>query len=148
MNPEQIRAFQVKVMDEVYNKLNADAVDKYFAEDFVNHNPAMPKVCNREDLKKWLRTLAKAYPNNISGTIDDILVEGDQYAVRWTFHGTGKGILLGVDVTGKEATSPGMCIFRLKNDKIAEQWWAYDMLGFAQQLGIIPLPGQAAKAKK
>jgi steroid delta-isomerase-like uncharacterized protein len=146
MNPEQIRAFEIEATEEVFVKQNVDAIDKYLAKDFVNHNPAHPTVCNREDYKQWIRNLAKAFPNSICATIDEVLVEGDKYAARWTLNCTGGGEFLGVDVTGKKATVIGMTVIRLENDKIAEQWWGYDMLGFLQQLGMIPQPGQAAKA--
>ena len=146
MNPEQIRAFALETTEELFAKQNIDAVDKYFTENFVNHNPVQPTVCNREDYKQWIRTLTAAFPNTITVTLDAILVEGDKYAVCWIMHCIGQGEFRGVDVTGKEVTLSGIVIQRLADDKIAEQWWAYDNLGLLQQLGIISLPGQAAKA--
>jgi hypothetical protein len=38
----------------------------------------------------------------------------------------------------------GITISRYASGKIAEEWFSYDTLGMLQQLGAIPMPGQAS----
>jgi predicted ester cyclase len=71
------------------------------------------------------------------------LAEGDKVVVRYTVEGTQQGELLGVLPTGKHFRISGICIYRLAEGKIAEQWEQMDMLGLMQQLGVIPAPGSA-----
>ncbi|MFZ0928808.1 MAG: ester cyclase [Syntrophobacteraceae bacterium] len=145
MNAEQIKAWITEATEEVINKQNVDLVDTYYTADFVNHNPNRPDACNLEGYKQWLQMLNAAFPTSVT-TLDDIIVEGDKVVVRWTAIRTGKGVFFGIDITGKKATNTGMTIMRMVDNKVAEAWWNVDMLGLLQQLGLIPLPGQAAKA--
>ena len=61
--------------------------------------------------------------------------------------------LVGLDVSAAKATwtaagfsasnfkAPGMNMFRMNGDKVAEVWTSFDDLGMMQQLGVIPTPG-------
>jgi predicted ester cyclase len=48
---------------------------------------------------------------------------------------------MGIPPTGKHLTVTATEIFRLVDDKIAEQWVEADYLGLMQQLGVIPATG-------
>ena len=75
-------------------------------------------------------------------TIEAILAEGDQVAVRFTLRGTQQGELLGVAPTGKPFTLRGMDLFRIADNKIRELRRFFDLLALLEQLGARPLPGQ------
>ncbi len=85
-----------------------------------------------------------AFPGN-QLTVEDYLAEGDTVVSRWTGRGTHKGDLMGIAPTGKQVTVTGISIQRIANGKIVEEWSNYDMLGMLQQLGVVPMPGQASK---
>jgi steroid delta-isomerase-like uncharacterized protein len=76
-------------------------------------------------------------------TIDELIVEGDMAAMRWTWEGlhTGTSPSLGIPATGKRVRSGGCSVFRFRDGKIAEQWEYGDMLGLLQQVGVIPAFG-------
>jgi predicted ester cyclase len=72
----------------------------------------------------------------------DVFADGDRVAVRMEIVGTHtqpfnmpQGPL---PPTGKSFTLPVINIFRFEDGKVAEQWSAFDMLGFLQQLGAMP----------
>jgi len=46
--------------------------------------------------------------------------------------------------TGKQVTVPGISIVRLAGGKGVEVWSQEDTMGFLQQLGVIPAPGQVS----
>jgi predicted ester cyclase len=73
-------------------------------------------------------------------TIDDIIVEGDKVAARFTFSGTHKGEFLGIPPTNKKVTIWGIWIDRIAGGKFVESWVRYDSLSFMQQLGAVPKP--------
>lgn len=50
---------------------------------------------------------------------------------------------MGIAPTGKQVTVTVICISRLINDNIVEDWELVDLFGMMQQLGVIPPPGQA-----
>jgi predicted ester cyclase len=45
---------------------------------------------------------------------------------------------------GKQVTVTGMLIARVANGKIIEEWGNTDWMGLLQQLGVVPIPGQAS----
>ncbi len=81
-----------------------------------------------------------AFPD-MQFTIEDVIAEGDEVVVRWTFRGTHQGELMGTPPINNQVTVTGMSIERVSGDKIVETWDNYDALGLMQQLGVIPEPG-------
>jgi predicted ester cyclase len=67
-------------------------------------------------------------------------------AMRWTLRGIHTGDLvtpMPLPATGKQVTMTGISIIRFAGGKAVEAWSQGDTLGFLQQLGLIPAPGQA-----
>ncbi len=52
--------------------------------------------------------------------------------------------LMGNPPTGNTVTGTEMHISRIAEGKIVERWGEGDNLGMMQQLGVVPLPEQAA----
>jgi predicted ester cyclase len=75
-------------------------------------------------------------------TIDDMVVEGDKAAMRYTMTGTHKGEFTGIPPTNRKLTMWGINIARIAGGKIVEAWERMDTLGFMQQLGVVPTPGK------
>jgi predicted ester cyclase len=84
-----------------------------------------------------------AFPD-IHETIEDMLAEGDRVVTRSTWRGTHQGAFLGIAPTGKQVSVTGIDISRVASGKFVEHWQAADNLGLLQQLGVIPVPGQAS----
>jgi predicted ester cyclase len=74
-------------------------------------------------------------------TIENILAEGDQVVVRFTFSGTYTGSIMGSKPTGNFFSVPGLVFYRLANGKIVEDapFTSPDLMHL---LGI-PMPEQA-----
>jgi len=53
-------------------------------------------------------------------TIENIVAEGDQVVVRFTFSGTYTGSIMGSKPTGKSFSVAGLAFYRLANGKIVE----------------------------
>lgn len=89
-----------------------------------------------------MATVRTAFPDFRVET-DELIEAGDKVVSRWTVTGTHKGEYMGIPATGKRVNVTGMTLQRFEDGKIAEDWWAYDLLGFMQQVGAIP-PARAA----
>ena len=108
--------------------------------------PNRPVPRTTEDYKRWITETHKAFPD-IHFTMEDLVAEGDQVAVRWTDRGTNTGDLvtpMPLLATGKQVTGSGIAIGRFAGGKVLEIWNQGDTMGFLQQLGVIPTPGQAS----
>ena len=81
-----------------------------------------------------------AFPDT-SVTVEDQVAEGDRVVTRWTFRGTHTAAYMGVPPSGRQLTVSGVHIHRIVDGKIVEVWAYPDVLGFLQQLGVIPALG-------
>jgi len=114
-------------------------MDETCATDYVVHAGIGPDIHGLKDNKQDTREVFKAFPD-IHLTIDDMVVEGDKVATRWTLTGTHKGEFMGRPPTNKKVTIWGITIDRVAGGKFVESWVRYDNLGLMQQLGLVPKP--------
>lgn len=126
-DPEANKDLTVSEVLEGWNQGDVDVILGLTATNFLNHDPIWPGVTDRKRFKQWVESELADGPGDI--TIEDMILEGDKIAYRWTAL-TGKGSI------------PGMSIIRFVDGKIVERWWSKDILGILQQLGIIPPPKQ------
>lgn len=90
--------------------------------------------------------LRAAFPD-LHYTLDDLVAENDEVAVRWHWTGTHKAPFRGHPATGKVVTNNGLGIFHLRDDKVVTAVLETDRLGFLQQIGVVPEnPGLAPRA--
>ena len=68
----------------------------------------------------------------------DTLVDGDKITVRFDFHGTHKGELMGIPPTDKTVKFEGIIIYQLAAGKIVNHWMQTDTVSMLQQLGAMP----------
>jgi steroid delta-isomerase-like uncharacterized protein len=122
------RAFPTRYMEEVFNQRRFEVLDELFSADLVGR------------IRQTSIPFLLAFPD-WHGTVDEIIVEGNRVANRWTGHGTHLGDLMGVPATGKPVTISGITVFHIGGGKVVEEWTQADLLGLMQQIGIIPAPG-------
>jgi predicted ester cyclase len=136
-NKDVIRAY----VQTIFNQQQVDRADELVAPDYLDHAALPGQAPGLEGAKKkWAMYLA-GIPD-LRVTIEEMVAEGDEVAVRRSYEGAHCGELLGVPPTGKQVRIGGISIFRLAGGKIAEQWEQLDRLALMQQLGVFPTPGQ------
>ena len=95
---------------ETFNARDIDAAEELFAPDFVRH--AAGTVGG---LRTSLTSIFMSQPN-IRLVIEDVLVEGDKFALRMTVHGIPHA---------PEGPLPTMIeFFRTENGRVVEVWSA------------------------
>lgn len=130
-----------RIVEEAFNQGNLATVDELTAPDFVNHDPSdVEDRRGPEGAKAFLTVYRTAFPD-LHITIDDVIADGDQVAMRWTSRGTHRGDLMGLAPTGQQVEVTGISIDRWENGKLAESWSNWDTIGLMRQLGAAPAPG-------
>ena len=81
--------------------------------------------------------LRAAFPD-IHYTLDDVVAEGDQVAVRWHWTGTHRGVFRGFPATGKTIANTGAGVFQFQDGKIVTAVLETDRLGFLEHIGAGP----------
>ncbi len=93
-----------KAVTEIFVNGNIDAIDTYFAENYIQRNPTIKS--GRAVIKKLFSNM----PANFKYEPGMIIAEGNMVAVHARITGFGPKPLIGVD------------IFRVQNGLIAEHW--------------------------
>ena len=124
---------------DIYNTGKIELVGEVCGDDYVWHGEAGPTEKNEvrglENFKEALSDFKNAMPD-AKVTIHDMVAEGDKVVVRITETGMHTGApFAGVPPTGKRITWTGICIYRIANGKLVEEWFNEDSLSILQQLG-------------
>lgn len=129
------KALVRRLFDECLNRHNPDLYPELFS-DVVYRAPALGELRNEEH-RHFLLSLFAGFPD-AQWIIEDQIAEGDRVVTRWTFIGTHTGTFMGIDATGRQVHIMGMCMDRIVNGKIDEEWEEWDTLGMMQQLALLP----------
>jgi steroid delta-isomerase-like uncharacterized protein len=89
------------------------------------------------DTNNFLSALFNAFPD-FHHKLEDVVAEGNKVAVRFTITGTNRGEFQGIPPTGKQISIGGTDFLTLVDGKITEEWVSVDMMGWMQQLGVLP----------
>jgi steroid delta-isomerase-like uncharacterized protein len=137
MSAEANKALVRRFYEEI-DKGNLEALDELVAEDYLDHSPPpFPGlVPGREGLKQAFRMFWEATPGY--HRIEDQIAEGDKVVTRLTAYGKHEEDLPGAPRTGNDLKMTAIAIHRIENGRLAEKWSEKDVLGFLQQIGVIP----------
>ncbi|WP_328997771.1 ester cyclase [Kribbella sp. NBC_00709] len=116
---------------ELMNGHDADAVDGFIAEDYVNHNYFVEdgREANRAFWTIWFA----AFPDT-EVTLDDVMVDGDRVAGRFTYRATFQGEFMGLQPTGRPVVMHSIDIWRVADGMAVEHWDQLDGQAFFAQL--------------
>ncbi|HEX5499231.1 MAG TPA: ester cyclase [Thermomicrobiales bacterium] len=131
---EAQKAVVRRFVDEFWSRGNLAAADEMMTRDAIIHEPVTGTPA---DLKAVAVAIRAAFPD-WQATVEEMLVDGDRVAERWTGHGTHRGEFQGIPPTGKRVAVPGVVFYRIANGKIAEFRGQFDRMSLLQQLGVIP----------
>jgi steroid delta-isomerase-like uncharacterized protein len=122
---------------EVMNRGDEDVIDEICAPNFVDHDPLPGTGPDRDGIHQFVKQVRSAFPD-LETTVDDIVAEGDEIAVRSTFRGTHEGDFMGIPATGKKVEVANYDFVRLENDQAVEHWGTIDSAALMEQLGAVP----------
>ena len=137
---EQNKAIIRRLYREVWNLGHLEVLEDIISADFVGHRSGRPDHLGPEAVRQSVVALCEAFPDG-RFTIEDMVVEGDRVAVRFTGHATHMGEFQGVEPTARQITVTGIGIYRIDGGQIVERWENIDQLGLLQQLDAVPAGG-------
>ena len=128
-------------LEEMWNKHQPSAADRFVATDFIEHNPRLPQ--GLAGVKQFVTTVLAAF-SDYHGELQELLAEGDKVVARVRWTGTQDGPYDGRPATGNKLVFSTADFFRIENGKIAEHWDVVDTLARAVALGLVPAPRPSA----
>jgi steroid delta-isomerase-like uncharacterized protein len=107
--------------EEVINRRNLEAIDEHYAQDYVHHGAEGAEIRGIEAARAFAAAILSASADR-EAVVEQQVVEGDLVATRFVSRGTHTGVFRGLEPTGNEWVTEGICISRIEDGKIAEDW--------------------------
>lgn len=111
-----------------------DALAGIVSPDILDHGAIPGQPPGLSGIVFWMREM-HASLSDLSGVIEDTVVEGDKVAARITWRGTHVGPFLGLPATGQPVTFASMQILRFEDGLVAEWWGVPDLYRVLTDLG-------------
>src|SRR5579862_3388468 len=125
---EAMRTMARRWFEEGWNARDDAVVDEYSHPNAVYHALFGPDPADHSPggFKRLRAALLQAFPD-LHFTLEDVLVEGDRLAVRYSAVGTHIGACNGVAPTGEQVRLGGVAIARMQGGQVVESWDAVMM---------------------
>lgn len=117
-----------------------EALDELLAPAYERHTNSSEAIQDREQFKASITSTRLAFPDLVT-TIDAMVEEGDQLAIRWHSHGTHTGAMFGVPATRRSVEVYGVTFARFSGEQVVEEWVTWDPRQLLTALGVITLGG-------
>ena len=126
----------IKDLHKVWNFNLLSEIPNIYREDFVVHWSKVtekPTSFGHKGIRKAIEETLIAFPDWFEDVVD-IIAEHDRVVTRYVSTGTHSGPYQGIQPTGKKIKVDEISIFRLKENRVAEQWCLVDDLALLKQL--------------
>lgn len=124
-----------RIVEDHWNKKNPPLVAEVFDPKTVLHTPD-GVLQGHDGALQLLAAYTVAFPD-FRLAIDDLLVDGENVTLRWTFTGTHQGTLGAIQASGKSVSVPGIAIFQIADGKAREVRMVWDKYALMQQIGAL-----------
>ena len=126
------------------NTHEPDLVDRFVAEDYVNHNAFVAD--GREANRQFWTTFFAALPD-LSATMEDLVIAGDRVVGRFVYCGNHTGEFMGIPASGNPVEMRSIDIWRVADAMFVEHWDELNLLQLFQQMGALPPLGGGREAQ-
>jgi steroid delta-isomerase-like uncharacterized protein len=127
------KAVVMRVVDEMWNRGDAAAVDELIAPGMVEHGAFGAGTGGRDDARETIGRFRAAFPDLVLEA-EHLIAEGDQVVLHWVGHGTHEGEFMGMPPSGAKVTARGLDIYRVADGQVVEHWGYPDVGALMAQL--------------
>ena len=118
---------------------NTEALHRLIAIDIIDHNAVPGQAPGRAGILYWMTMMHDTFAD-LTGVVEDTVVEGDKIAARVTWHGIHRGDFVGVPGTGTPVSMQSVQILRFLDGMASEWWGTADVFGVLHQVGARVAP--------
>ncbi|HEY3082301.1 MAG TPA: ester cyclase [Chloroflexota bacterium] len=142
MEATDVKRVARSYFEELINKHNLGFIETLFDPAIEFHDPAIVPsglTTGLGGVRGFFTFFFSVFPD-VNFTIEELFAEDDRVAIRFNWTGTHRATFLGIPITERHVSVPGIDTFRIVNGKIAEVRVAFDRLMLIEQLGGISPP--------
>jgi steroid delta-isomerase-like uncharacterized protein len=119
--------------EEVWNARREETVRELMAPTVEGHMEGGLEVRGPGDFLAARETLLEAFPD-FKVTVEDVIAEGDEVAVRWSASGSHRGESLGFPASNRHAAFRGITWLTFRDGQIVRGWDAWNQGRLLQEL--------------
>jgi len=122
--------------EKLINVHDLDYIPTLFDPNIQFHDPAIipgGQVSGHDGVRGFFSRFFRAFPD-VDFQIDDLFTQDEKAAIRFTWTATHRFEFLGIDVTDRHVSVPGIDIFHLTDGRISEVRVAFDRAELVEQL--------------
>ncbi len=130
-----LKAVAQGMYDDVRAGSDIDAaIEKYMADDFVEHEVVPGIEATRDTPRQMFKMMHAAFPD-FRMEVLEMLQDGDKVVTRLKMLGTHEGEFMGVPASGNQVEVSGIDILQLRGDKVIAHWGVTDIAAMMEQIG-------------
>jgi steroid delta-isomerase-like uncharacterized protein len=146
MNTQNLKQRSREFIEDVWNAGNFDRIDEFVGPDFVLRDPLLGEVRGADQLREFVQTYRRAFPD-LRFSVEDEIAEGNTVVTRWISTGTHRGDLLGIAPSNQSTRTDGVTIQRYdEQGRGSEAWVNWDALGLMREIGVVPSMDEMASS--
>jgi len=119
--------------ENLWNQKDKSYIEKVFNDDIIFRGSLGTETKGKKEFEEYFDMTTNAI-SNLYHSIESVLVDADQVAVRVVYNGTHSGNLLGFEPSNKRVRYHGASFFKIENGKIKEVWVLGDLATLYKQL--------------
>lgn len=132
MSEPENSALARRWFEEVWNVRRAETVREIMDPVCEGHMEGL-EVRGPEDFLAARATLLEAFPD-FRVTVEGVIAEGDDVAVRWSANGTHRGESLGFAASNRPAAFRGITWMTFRDGRMVQGWDAWNQGRLLQEL--------------
>jgi len=144
MRTEGVGDLVVRFYEALHNDHDLTIFDTAVDPNVVCRWSGLPELHGPGELRAAIAADLEGFPDQTI-ILEQIIVDGDDVASRWTYRGTHTGDYYGIPPTGRAVASTFVAFDRIVAGKLVENWTVFDNYDLMRQLGILPDPEGAVE---
>jgi steroid delta-isomerase-like uncharacterized protein len=145
---EQYKAHIRRYFQEVVTKGNLEAIPDFVGPNIVFRGPYTPGPIQGIAAFTELIAMLHAAFSDLQITEEEMVVEGDTVATRWSLSGTHKGEFMGTGPSGEPFRFTGTAFYQIADGKIVETWTTNNSLETLRELASTPPTADTAAKRR
>ena len=124
---------------EKLNEHDVTPLKQFWTHETVERFP--DRTCHGTDqIAGYFEDAFRAIPD-FHMEIVSLVDQGEHVFVHWRLTGTHRGVLLGIEATGKKLAIDGIDHFTLRDGVVVSNFVIFDQMQYARQIGMLPADG-------
>jgi len=128
----------LEVARQMFVERDLGAIDRFYAEDYVNYDPQRQVraraagLTDRQATRDFFEHFLTAFPD-VKLSVDQLYAEGDRVVAVTSWRGTHKGAFFGMPPSGRPILIRTAEVFRIRDGKFQDHWDVVDQSALMPQ---------------